>query len=604
MRLAGTVRPETFAALLGVLAVSLAGCGSPECGPGTVEEDGDCVAVRCGPGSVAQDGVCTPVCDEPFWIERDGGCVLRDAEVTEPIPDDNDPDLGGTAIPITLPRVNETLLLGGEIGAPSPAGYDTDVFEFDATVGQVVRIEAVGAGASALAFEVIPKDPTSASSFWYGLALADDHPSRYIRFGTEETFQLRVTDQANLDGEAIEGGSGCEYRVAITSLPEPQDTLIPKDVPVEVDLLGPPVILRTSGLSPDALYTVDVPPPERTSYRALLFLDEDGHVIATHEDLFDDLMGAGPIPIGTQHFNTVRFKGETTRFSFDYRLWIDNPSVIPVTVRQVPVVDLGEISATRDAEVPRACVTSYNTANLFYFDAVKSAGARYMVIRLVAENQVPVIGANLFLYDDQLRPVRTLATRVRGMSTLWGQLNAVDLLVERDGSYYLEVSQDLWPSQWVTPMTYDLSVGSIAQIWDVFEESSDDNGTPGTAQVLDLALPANATAVAGSLHSLEDVDMFAFTASGATDLLGMVMPTTDEPTTFYPRFALLDASQNLLCEAMGDIGFFTGSSFGPGAYEVCTLPSAGTYYLQVSGPPYSSDANDGFGDYAVVLLPE
>jgi hypothetical protein len=595
--------PSVFAPLLVVLALPLGGCGSPECSPGTVDEDGKCVAVRCGPGSVDRDGVCTPTCLEPFWVEREGGCVLRDADVSEPVPDDNDPDRGGTAIPIGLPAAGTTLFLGGEIGVPTPDGYDTDVYEFDARAGQVIRVEALGDGASALAFEVLPKELTPSSFIWYGFAFAADHPSRYIRFATDETFYLRVTDQANLDGESIEGGSRCDYRVGITLLPAAEDTRVLADVPVDVDLLGPPVVLKTSDLSADTLYTIDVPAPARTSYRSLNFLDDAGRVSTSVEDLFDDLMGAGPIPIGTQHFNAVRFMGAEKRFVFDYRLWFDNPSVLPVTVRAVPVEDLGDISETSNARAPLACIASYNGTDLYRFHATKSADARFMVVRLVAENQVPVLGANLYLYDDQFRPVRTLATRVRGMQTLWGQLNAVDLLVEADGTYYVEVSEDVWPTQWTTPMTYDLSVESIGQVEVTFSESTGDNGTPDTAEHLDLELPANAAALVGSLDSLQDVDVFQFTAREAADVVGMVLPTDNEPTTFFPHFTLLDESLNVVCEAMGDLGFFTGSTFGPGAYEACSLPAAGTYYLQVSGPPYSSDANNGFGDYAVVLLP-
>ncbi len=601
-RLPAVLRPG-LASLLVLLAAAQVRCGSTECGPGTVEEDGECVAVRCGPGSVVRDGVCTRVCDEPFWIERAGGCVLRDAEVSETLPDANDPDRGGTAIPITLPPADTTLFLGGEIGVPSPDGFDTDVFAFEARAGQAIRLEAVGDGASAIAFEVAPKVPTPSSFVWYGFALAADHPSRYIRFGSDETFYLRVTDQANLDGEGIQGGSRCDYRVAITTLPDAPDVPIGAEVPVEVDLLGPPMVLRNTGLSPDDLYTIEIPPPERTSFRALKLLDDEGYEVAVVEDLFDYLFDGGPIPIGTQHFNALRFKGGTGRFALDYRLWVDNPSVIPVTVRQLPVEDLGEISEASGALVPLACVASYNGTNLYRFHAVKSAAAKYMIVRLEAANQVPVIGANLFLFDEQLRPIRTLATRVRGMQTLWGQLNAVDLLVERDRTYYLEVSQDIWPTQWTTPMTYDLSVESVAQVSEVFEESGEENSIPESAQVLDLELPANPAAVTGSLDRLEDVDRFKFTAREATDLLALVLPTVNEPATFFPRFALLDDSLDLLCEAIGDIGFFTNSTFGPGAYEACILPSAGTYYLQVTGPPFSSDANNGFGDYAVVLLP-
>ncbi|AWV90629.1 hypothetical protein [Bradymonas sediminis] len=70
---------------LALSTLSLVGCGGPECGDGTTEKDGECVAdlggdgSTCGAGTVSENGVCVPapeVCGPMTTPDEDGRCVV------------------------------------------------------------------------------------------------------------------------------------------------------------------------------------------------------------------------------------------------------------------------------------------------------------------------------------------------------------------------------------------------------------------------------------------------------------------------------------------------------------------------------------------------
>src|SRR5690606_26844727 len=99
--------------------------------------------IVCGPGTVAIDTVCRPVDD----------LLSLDADLVEPVPDKNDPGLGGAPLPLALEPVGESVIVEGIIARPvdldgdGDVDQDRDFFRFDAAAGQLLRVRVLDRGA-------------------------------------------------------------------------------------------------------------------------------------------------------------------------------------------------------------------------------------------------------------------------------------------------------------------------------------------------------------------------------------------------------------------------------------------------------------------------
>jgi hypothetical protein len=239
--------------ILGAGVLAFAGCGGDDddgltCGPGTVEQDGQCVPtddLECATGTVEVDGECVPdgsvICDQGTTfdettgtcvadldecgagtVEVDGVCVPFDdtlvgdvSEGAEP----NDPDFGGTPGSLTLPDVGDTLTVDGCI---EPADFDDDgVIDIDNDVW-VVTVDAPalfdftidGTGGASAGFGVFPGDAALAADGWarFGINLTSDGAQRQIYLPKAGTYALLVSDARSLFlGEPAGGPDACYF---------------------------------------------------------------------------------------------------------------------------------------------------------------------------------------------------------------------------------------------------------------------------------------------------------------------------------------------------------------------------------------------------------
>lgn len=281
------------ALISGLLAVALAGCGDDgtDCGPGTVEVDGECVpnagacgddatfdpdtgkcegdGATCATGTVEQDGECVPdgsvICETGTTFDTDTGtcvaditgcaagtvqvgdeCVPNDdtlvGDVTEPA-EPNDPGSGGEAL-ITLPDVGDMLTIEGCITPYVDADDsgnldgDLDTYVFTTTGPVLIDITVDGLGGLAGGFQVGSTDQALIDSGWFrfGLNMVADTSRRKVFIPSAGTHYLLIGDsRAFLTGEAAGGADTC-YFATISQVAIPAATPITGGMVTGTDL--------------------------------------------------------------------------------------------------------------------------------------------------------------------------------------------------------------------------------------------------------------------------------------------------------------------------------------------------------------------------------
>ncbi len=262
----------------GVLVfVALLGCGdnSKECGPGTVDEDGECLpAGNCGFGTKRDEttGECVPdgsvVCSEGTVFDpltgrcsidpsacRDGtilvnnACVDPTAGLTINVQEGPEPNgLGiveaseAQAGNIVLEPVNKPFVVRGTIDpwrdANGDGALDPDVDTYVVTVAGPVLlnitadgVHGITAGFVAVA-QVAGTDPL-ASWRRFGIKLAGDTSRRQVYLPMAGTYRIAIGDTRTLgeylssgSSNAAPGGDNGDYYVSITDLGVPAITTL------------------------------------------------------------------------------------------------------------------------------------------------------------------------------------------------------------------------------------------------------------------------------------------------------------------------------------------------------------------------------------------
>jgi hypothetical protein len=207
------------------------------CDPGFAWSDGECVAEGCGAGFANLGGECVPVaelCDEgevfvagecradracgPGTVEIDGACVPPPG----PTPDVTE-GLGDTT-PFTLPGIDETIVLGGNVAPPVQGRPDFDTFTFQGTAGQRLRIESTALGAPLTSFFV-----EHGEYFRLAVPVGSRNAARQVVLPYTGEYELTVgyfLYNANTGGFVVppDGADDFDYLVAVTPLANPTPT--------------------------------------------------------------------------------------------------------------------------------------------------------------------------------------------------------------------------------------------------------------------------------------------------------------------------------------------------------------------------------------------
>ena len=254
------------------------GCGdnSKECGPGTVDEEGTCIAANsCGFGTTRDEesGQCVPdgtvVCSDGTVFDpltgtckldpaacQDGtvlvnhACVDPTAGLTIDVQEGPEPNgLGiveasaAQAGNIALKPAGETFVVHGTIdpwrdldnnGALDP---DVDTYVVTVTGPVLVRITADGVhgvAAGFLAVAVVPGTDPLASWRRYGVHIVGDASKRQLWLPQAGTYRLAIGDTRTLadyrstgSATAAAGGDNGDYYVSLTDLGAPTLATLP-----------------------------------------------------------------------------------------------------------------------------------------------------------------------------------------------------------------------------------------------------------------------------------------------------------------------------------------------------------------------------------------
>lgn len=198
---------------LGVLALlCLLGCGdnSKQCGPGTEDNNGECVPVTgggliCGDGTILDEltSECVPdpsVCG--------GGTVLINGECKDPTeglpidveegPEPNGFELDATpAGLLTLKDVGQPLVVKGCITPTGNNAPDLDVYELDVDGPTLLHITADGVEGLAAGYLVLG-DASLGSWFRLGISIASDTSKREVFLPIGGHYQLVMSDTRTL----------------------------------------------------------------------------------------------------------------------------------------------------------------------------------------------------------------------------------------------------------------------------------------------------------------------------------------------------------------------------------------------------------------------
>lgn len=198
---------------LGVLALlCLLGCGdnSKQCGPGTEDNNGECVpstggGLICGDGTILDEltGECVPdpsVCG--------GGTVLINGECKDPTeglpidveegpePNGFEPDATPAGL-LTIKDAGEALVVKGCITPTGNNAPDLDVYELDVDGPTLLHITADGVEGLAAGYLVLGDDSLG-SWFRLGISIASDTSKREVFLPIGGHYQLVMSDSRTL----------------------------------------------------------------------------------------------------------------------------------------------------------------------------------------------------------------------------------------------------------------------------------------------------------------------------------------------------------------------------------------------------------------------
>jgi hypothetical protein len=254
------------------------GCGdnSKECGPGTVDEGGECVpAGNCGFGTKRDErtGECVPdgdvVCSEGTVFDpltgrcsidptscRDGTILINNACVDPTggltIDVEEGPEPNGLGVleasdaqagTITLKPTNSAFVVHGTLDpwrdASGDSALDPDVDTYVVTVAGPVLLQLTADGvhgitAGFLAVAQVPSNDPLATWRRWGTKLAGDASKRQVYLPKAGTYRIAVADTRTLaeflgsgTATAAPGGDDGDYYVSLTDLGVPAIATLP-----------------------------------------------------------------------------------------------------------------------------------------------------------------------------------------------------------------------------------------------------------------------------------------------------------------------------------------------------------------------------------------
>ncbi len=251
-----------IAASVGLVAST--GCGdSTECGAGTVEVDGVCVAdaPTCAAGTTLVNNECVPDgsvicgagttfneatgecdadvtgCGEGLVLDDNGACVdptsLWDPDVTEP----SEPNgFEGTPGEFTLPEIGESVTIGGcinpaDLDADGAVDVDFDAFLFTASQDVVLDITVEGTGGLSGGFLMVSPEPALLQNDWQrlGVNLVNETSRRQVYLPGAGTYALAISDGRSLITGSPAGNAGACYQATVAVLAVPEPTAITTD---------------------------------------------------------------------------------------------------------------------------------------------------------------------------------------------------------------------------------------------------------------------------------------------------------------------------------------------------------------------------------------
>jgi hypothetical protein len=636
----------TGLASIALSVVALGGCDDSKCGEGTEERDGKCVSsakVSCGAGTVLQGDRCLLLCGEPWRVHSptDGSCVFRQPDVYEAT-ENNDPTTGGVAARFVLPPVGSTTWLGGVVQAPGVVHFnathaatdllpDIDVFEFEAVAGQVLEFAAFNAGTPSVAFAVARADlyadnklPASESlvfnaptGTWvghayprWGISRWGARPVRTIRILETATYYLVVSDRANfMRGIQGAGCRDCGYLISVTSI-APAD--IPVGVGEEVDFsIATGAAVQPEGLSPDEVYQLILsPPPTSSTVRWLYGLGENDRPLSSVSDFLVQVDGTDHfIPLGTEHYNAVRFTGSTRKLYLEApALASEEETTFTARLTRVPVAELGTVEGPHPVDATHLTLSGPDDFRVFHLTS--GTPGKYTILRIHAENRDDGSGGT-FDVGFAVRDADYSATPMKYAQVnpfnpdenfFWqnviqpgvhGAINDIAVLLTDRTSIYLEASADLpadppWPFE--GSVLFDLVADVVAEVdVDPIFESSGDEIVDVTSW-LNAALPLGVLdgrlplVLRGKLDRIFfDADFFSFTVTQPTTVTILAMPDVpyETPKT-QPGAQLYGPTQNygIMVHARAEGDSHTGPGFTriPGGFVTVDLAPA-DYYL-------------------------
>ena len=289
-----------------ILGATQVGCNSTDCGDGTHEVDGVCVAgggcaagtkevngecvpdgsVICGDGTAYDDtsGTCIPsdsVCAEGTVLV-DGECVPNDSTLTADAdegPEPNGLNAGdGPAGIIPVPDIGgDGYVIHGCVNPFEDVNGDGEMdADFDAWYLQVdgptlLQVDSDGVGGLAAGFVVLPGDEALANAGWqrYGLNLTSDTSSREVFLPKAGVYALAMTDSRSLFLGSAGNPDACYY-TTITQVAMPAATDLPADgitdtigsdiqiynlpAPADADILDALMTSPSSSISPSLVF--------------------------------------------------------------------------------------------------------------------------------------------------------------------------------------------------------------------------------------------------------------------------------------------------------------------------------------------------------------
>ncbi|MEQ9079304.1 MAG: hypothetical protein RLP09_35925 [Sandaracinaceae bacterium] len=288
-----------------------------ECVDGTVREGGECVpdgSVLCGAGTVfdAETGRCVadPGSCGAGTVLVDGRCVPYDdtleADTVEGS-ENNDPERGGRARPLTLAEIGDTTSIRGcvepaDLDGDGALDADRDGYLFTVSEPTVLRVRVDGVHGASGGFMVLPDIPALATDGWrrLGVSLVGDDAERELFLPHAGRYILLVSDSRSLVFDAAVGGPDACYFATIERRPMPSPTRFAHRT--EGPLSGVRVLETTTERAGETF--VSLRSSSRAATAAVTLLDGDRYLRS--------MSGPGP---GAVSFETApHAAGETLTF--------------------------------------------------------------------------------------------------------------------------------------------------------------------------------------------------------------------------------------------------------------------------------------------------